>query len=63
MKAAAKPPLECGAYAPPSGFALPSRYSPKRRIIAALQGASGARVLAEGVVHSPALRLDPIDTP
>jgi len=63
MKAAAKPPLECGAYAPLSGFALPPRYSPKRRMIAALQGACGAHVLAEGAVHAPALRLDPIGTP
>jgi len=62
-KAAAKPPLECGAYAPPSGFALPPRYSPKRRMIAALQSAFGAHVLAEGVVHSPALRLRPTGTP
>jgi len=60
MKAAAKPPLECGAYAPPSGFALPHGCSPKRRRIAALQGAFGAHVLAEGIVHSPAMRLPPI---
>jgi len=63
MKAAAKPPLECGAYAPLLGFALPSCRSPKRRMIAALQSASGARVLAEGIVHSPALRLRPTGTP
>ena len=54
MKAAAKPP---------SGFALPPRHTPKRRMIAALQGAFGARVLAEGIVHSPGLRLRPTGTP
>jgi len=52
-KAAAQPPLECGVYTPLLGLALRSRCSPKRRMIAALQSAAGARVLAESLVHSP----------